>query len=112
MDTNDILKQTHAALVKKAKEHIAIEGKAKVAAEIGNAIIDYGKLWTEGLADDGALSTDEANAIQTKFAALVDSHVPSYGGTGVNIAWNGLSLFGIGWIGLRKYLAKWFKLDL
>lgn len=112
MTTNEILKEVHAALVEKAAQRIAIEGKAKVAAEIGSAIIDYGKLWTEGLADDGKLSSDEAKKITMKFDSLVDTHVPSYGGTGVNIAWNGLTIFGLGWVGLRKYLAKWFKLNL
>lgn len=112
MNTNEILKEVHAALVEKAKARIAIEGKAKVAAEIGNAIIDYGKLWSKGLADDGVLSDEECEKIKTKFAALADAHIPSYDGTGVKIAWSGLSLFGIGWKGLKHYLAKWFKLDL
>lgn len=112
MTTNDILKEVHGALVKKAQTRIAIEGKAKVAAEIGDAIIEYGKLWTEGLADDGTLSDEEAAKIQTKFAALVDTHIPSCEGTGVNIAWNGLSLFGLGWKGIKAYLVKWFGLAL
>lgn len=112
MNTNEILKEIHGALVEKAKARIAIEGKAKVAAEIGNAVILYGKLWTEGLADDGTLSDEEAAKIKTMFAALADTHIPSYDGTGVKIAWGGLSLFGIGWKGLKHYLAKWFKLDL
>ena len=112
MNTNDILREIHAALVEKAKERIAIEGKAKVAAEIGNAIIDYGKLWTEGLADDGKLSIDECLKIKQRFDGLVCTHVPAYSGSGVGIAWNGLSFLGLGWKGLKHYLAKWFKLDL
>lgn len=112
MTTNEILKEIHAALVEKAAQRIAIEGKAKVAAEIGNAIIDYGKLWTKGLSNDGKLSGDETEKITGKFDALIDEHVPAYSGSGVGIAWNGLSFFGLGWKGLKHYLAKWFKLDL
>jgi len=111
MDTNDILVEIHAALVRKAEDRIAIEGKAKVAAEIGNAIIDYGKLWTKGLADDGRLSPGECNAIAEKFNALVKAHVPAYSGSGVKYAWEGLTFFGIGWSGLKAKLRDWFKLD-
>lgn len=112
MSTNDILITLHDALVAKAQERVAVEGKAKVATEIGNAIIDYGKMWTEGLADDGRLSDDERIAINGKFAALIDAHVPSVDGATVGIAWNGLSFLGLGWKGLKHYCNKWFGLNL
>ena len=112
MNTNDILKTLHNALVAKAQERIAVDGKAKVAAEIGNAIISYGKCWTEGLSDDGRLSDVERTAIEAKFAAIVDVHVPYAKGTGVKIAWDGLSFFGIGWQGLKHYFNRWFGLGL
>ena len=112
MTTNDILVEIHDALVEKAATRIKVDGKAKVAAEIGNAIIEYGKCWTEGLSDDGALSKEEAAAIRAKFNTIVTAHVPSYEGSGVNIAWNGLSLFGLGWKGLKSYLNKWFGLAM
>ena len=112
MNTNDAIKQVHDALVAKAQERVAVEGKAKVATKIGNAIIDYGKMWTEGLADDGRLSDAERTAIDAKFASLIDAHVPDVGGTAVGIAWNGISLFGIGWKGLKHYCNKWFGLNL
>lgn len=112
MSTNDILKTLHDALVAKAQEHVAVEGKAKVATEIGNAIIDYGRMWTEGLSDDGRISDAERTAIDAKFASLVDEHVPSVGGAAVGIAWNGLSFFGLGWKGLKTLCNKWFGLNL
>lgn len=112
MNTNDILKALHDALVEKAQERVAVEGKAKVATEIGNAIIDYGRMWTEGLSDDGRISDAERTAIDAKFAALIDAHVPAAAGAAVGIAWNGLSLFGIGWRGLKTYCNKWFGLNL
>lgn len=112
MNSNDILKQLHDALVAKAQERIAVEGKAMVATEIGNAIIDYGKMWTEGLSDDGRLSDAECIAIDAKFASLIDAHVPSVSGAAVGVAWNGLSFFGIGWKGLKHFCNKWFGLSL
>lgn len=112
MSTNDILKTLHDALVAKAQGRVAVEGKAKVATEIGNAIIDYGKMWTEGLSDDGRISDAERAAIDDKFASLVDKHVPSVGGAAVGIAWNGLSFFGLGWKGLKTCCNKWFGLNL
>lgn len=112
MNTNEILKNLHDALVAKAQECVAVEGKAKVATEIGNAIIDYGKMWTEGLSDNGRLSDAECWAIDAKFAELVDKHVPSADGAGVKIAWNGISIFGLGWKGLKAYVNKWFGLAI
>lgn len=112
MTTNEILKKLHDALVAKAQERVVVEGKVKVAAEIGNAIIDYGRMWTEGISDDGWISDAERTAIDAKFAELVDKHVPSAAGMAVGIAWNGISLFGIGWKGLKHYCNKWFGLNL
>ena len=111
MNTNEILKTLHDALVAKAQERV-VEGKVKVAAEIGNAIIDYGRMWTEGISDDGWISDAERTAIDAKFAELVDKYVPSADGAGVKIAWNGISIFGLGWKGLKAYVNKWFGLDI
>lgn len=112
MSTNDILITLHDVLVAKAQERVKAEGKAKVAAEIGNAIIEYGKMWTEGLADDGCISDDERLAINAKFTSLIDAHVPSVDGAAVGIAWKGLSFLGFGWKGLKFYCNKWFGLAL
>lgn len=112
MSTNDILKTLHDALVAKAQERVAVEGKAKAATEIGNAIIDYGRMWTEGLSDDGRISDAERTAIDAKFASLIDEHVPSVDGVAVGVAWNGLSFFGLGWKGLKALCNKWFGLNL
>ena len=47
-----------------------------------------------------------------KFASLIDEHVPAADGMAVRIAWNGISIFGIGWKGLKHYCNKWFGLNL
>ena len=46
------------------------------------------------------------------FGATVDKWVPKQSGVGVSLLWNGFSLFGIGWKGLKHYLEKWFDLEL
>lgn len=42
MNTNDILKTLHDALVAKAQERVAVEGKAKVAASLKNILAYFG----------------------------------------------------------------------
>ena len=44
-NTNDAIKQVHAALVAKAKSHCAVDGSNRLALDIGAKLADYGKEW-------------------------------------------------------------------
>ena len=112
MNTNDMLKDVHAALVKKAAEKCAVEGSAKTAIQIGRDIVAYGQAWMDAFADDGKVSEEEKDKILFAFADILDKHVPAAENSAVKIAWNGLSIFGIGWAGLRKKLNEWFGLGI
>ena len=112
MTTNDILKEVHAAMVTKVAERCKTGDKGKIAAEIGTAIIDYGKTWTEGIADDGELSSEERMRICAKFAEIIDAKVPAADGLGVSAAYNGITFFGLGFKGIKYYLNTWFNLGL
>ena len=50
--------------------------------------------------------------MDTKFSDVVEKHLPPVDNSAVKIAWNGLSIFGIGWAGLRSKLNDWFGLKL
>lgn len=112
MDTNNILKEVHAALVEKAAAKCAVEGNAKTAIQIGRDIVAYGQAWMDAFADDGKVSDKEKDNILIAFAGILDKHVPTVENSAVKIAWNGLSFFGIGWAGLRKKLNEWFALGI
>ena len=112
MSTNDILCELHAALVAKARERCRVEGDNRTALEIAGALIDYGKLWSEAFANDGVMDDAEELAIIAKGDEIIRNKVPSIENSGVKIAWNGLSLFGIGWSGLKAKLREWFGLSL
>ena len=112
MESNEILKQIHAAAVAKAAERCFFEGSAKTAIEIGREIVAYGQAWIDAFADDGTITQIEATCINAAFGRLVDKRVPNISGKTVGIAWNGLSIFGIGWAGLRSKLNDWFGLKL
>ena len=45
MDTNNILKDVHAALVEKAAAKCRVEGSAATAIRIGRDIVAYGQTW-------------------------------------------------------------------
>lgn len=112
MSTNDILCEIHAALVAKARERCKVEGNNKAALEIADAVMAYGKLWSEAFANDGAIDDLEEKSIVTKGECFIRFRIPSIDNAGVKIAWNGLSLFGIGWVGLKAKLSEWFGLSL
>lgn len=112
MSTNDILCELHAALVAKARERCRVAGNNKTAIEIADALMNYGKLWSEAFANDGAMDDVEQLAIIAKGDEIIRSKVPSINNSGVKIAWNGLSLFGIGRSGLKAKLREWFGLSL
>lgn len=112
METNEILKQIHAAAVAKAAEKCRVEGSAKTAIEIGREIVAYGQVWIDAFADDGMISGDEATRINAAFGGLVDKRIPNVSGKTVGIAWNGLSFFGLGWKGAKHYINKWFGFAL
>lgn len=112
MESNEILKQIHAAAVAKAAEKCRVEGSAKTAIEIGREIVAYGQAWIDAFADDGKISQVEATRINAAFGGLIDKRVPNVSNSTVGHAWNGLSFFGIGWKGVKFYVNKWFGFSL
>jgi hypothetical protein len=112
MDTNNILKDIHAALVEKAAAKCRVEGSAATAIRIGRDIVAYGQTWIDAFADDGKISEAEKDNILAAFSDVVEKHLPPVDNSAVKIAWNGLSIFGIGWAGLRSKLNDWFGLKL
>ena len=118
MKTNDILKTTHLAVVQKVAAQCAIDGSSKKAVEIGNAIIKYGKTWTDGFANDGRLDEAEVGKIQSAFASLVNKHVPDIDSPAVAIVYDGIdswflrTFFKIKFKGLKHYFNKWFGLEV
>lgn len=112
MESNEILKQIHAAVVAKAAEKCRVEGSAKTAIEIGREIVAYGQSWIDAFADDGTISGEEATRINAAFGGLVDKRIPNVSGKTVGIAWNGLSFLGLGWKGVKFYVNKWFGFSL
>ena len=112
MESNDIIKKIHREAVRKVAAKCAVEGGGKTAVEIGNAIIAYGKTWTEGLANDGVIDEEEIANTCAVFDALVDKNIPNIDGVGVSVAYNGFTIFGFGFKGIKHYLNKWFGLGL
>lgn len=112
MESNEILKQIHAAAVAKAAEKCRVEGSAKTAIEIGREIVAYGQAWIDAFADDGTISGNEETRINAAFDELIDKRVPNISNSTVGIAWNGLSFLGIGWKGAKHYINKWFGFSL
>ena len=112
METNEILKQIHAAAVAKAAEKCRVEGSAKTAIEIGREIVAYGQVWIDAFADDGTITGEEVTRINAAFGGLVDKRVPNVSGVMVGIAWSGLSFRGIGLKGAKHYINKWFGFAL
>ena len=113
MNTNDAIKQVHAALVAKAKAKCAVEGNNKFALEVGGKVAEYGSSWAASFGDDGVLDDDEERALNEKFNALVDTYIPKKDGVLVDKAWNGFSIFFINvFRGVKNYLNEWFGLEL
>lgn len=112
MNSNKVIKQIHLAAVRKTAENIALTGNKQKAAAVGNAFVRYGQLWTNGLANDGRIDEREVAAIAAEFDALVDAHIPAVDSVAVGFAYDGVSIFGLGWKGVKHYLNKWFRLGL
>lgn len=108
MSTNEILERVHAAMVARVAEKCRIEGSAKTAIEIGKEIVAYGQTWIDAFADDGSISAEEAIRINAAFDEVVEKRIPDIENKTVGIAWNGLTVFGFGWKGIKSYLNKWF----
>jgi len=111
MTTNDIIKKVYAAVVKKAAQKSIEDQSTKVALEAGGDVAAIGQTWISSFKDGNIDDAEEAN-LNSVFGATVDKWVPMQEGIGVSLLWNGFSLLGFGWKGLRHYLEKWFGLDL
>lgn len=109
MKSNEIIKQIHSEIVRKVAKSCKLEGNGKLAAEIGTALIEYGKTWTEGLANDGEIDFNEVERISNAFGQMIDKYVPEVDNFAIGIAYNGIWPF---WGGLKKKLNKWFGLNL
>lgn len=113
MDTNDCIKQVHAALVAKAKAKCDVDGNNKLALEIGAKVAEYGAAWAAAFGNDGKLDEDEERALDAKFNAIVDAHLPKREGVLVEKAWNGFSILFVNvFKGVKNYLNEWFGLEL
>lgn len=113
MDTNEAIKQVHAALVEKAKAKCAVEGNNKFALEVGGKVAEYGSAWASAFGNDGVLDDDEERQLVAKFNALVDAYIPKKDGVLVDKAWNGFSFCLIKiFKGVKNYLNEWFGLEM
>ena len=117
MNTNDAIKQVHAALVAKAKAKCAVEGNNKFALEVGGRVAEYGSALATAFGNDGVLDDDEERQLVAKFNAIVDTYLPKKDGVLVEKAWNGARIgfkhFGIELFkGVKNYLNEWFGLEL
>ena len=111
MNSNDIIKKIYAAAVKKAAKKSFEDKNTKVALEVGGDVAAIGQTWIASFKDGNIDATEEQN-LNAVFGATVDKWVPKQSGAGVILLWNGFSLFGLGWKGLKYYLEKWFGLEL
>ena len=113
MDTNDAIKQIHAALVAKAKAKCSVDGNNKFALEVGGKVAEYGSAWAEAFGNDGKLDDDEERALNAKFNSIIDAYLPNKDGILVEKAWNGFSILFINvFKGVKSYLNEWFGLEL
>ena len=113
MDTNECLKQIHAALVAKAKERCEVSGNNQLALEISSKVAEYGSSWAAGFGNDGKIDDEEERVLNAKFNALVDAYIPKKDGILVDKAWNGFSFCLINvFKGVKNYLNEWFGLEL
>ena len=113
MNTNDAIKQIHAALVAKAKAKCSVDGNNKFALEVGGKVAEYGSAWAASFGNDGVLDDAEEDALNRQFAAIVDNYIPKKDGILVEKAWNGFSILFINvFKGVKNYLDEWFGLEL
>ena len=112
MNSNDCIKMVHNALIDKLAERCAVDGNARYAIEIGRDLAAYGQRIAAAFADDGKISDVEKEDICAQFAEKVVPHIPAVDNSGVSIAWNGFTFFGLGWKGLKYHLNKLFDLGV
>ena len=113
MNTNECLKQIHAALVANAKKCCAVDGSNKLALEIGSKVAEYGSAWAAAFGNDGVRDDDEERQLVAKFNEIVDTYLPKKEGVLVDKAWNGFSILFINvFKGVKNYLNEWFGLEL
>ena len=112
MNSNDIIKDIYAAILKKQKKHCIEDGTAKTAVDLGNDVIEVGKTWTDSFANDGKIDDAEEAKMNEVFAAKTDKWIPNVSGVVVSMLYNGVTFFGIGWKGLKYYLNKMWDLGL
>ena len=112
MNSNDIIKQVYATIIKKQKTHCIEDGTAKTAVELGNDLIEVGQTWTNSFSNDGKIDDDEEKKMLEVFNAKVDKWIPNVSGVAVSLAYNGITFFGVGWKGLKYYLNKFWDLGL
>lgn len=112
MNSNDIIKQIYAKIIEKQKKHCIEDGTAKTAIEFGSDVAEVGKTWGDSFSYDGKIDDLEEKEMNAVFAAKVDKWIPNVSGTTVSLAWNGFTIFGIGWKGLKYYLNKLWDLGL
>lgn len=112
MKSNDIVKKVYAAIVRKAQSKIAAGAPGQLAADVGDDVIAVGQTWTSAIGNDGKISDEEAAKMTDVFDTVVDRRIPAVDTIAVTFLWEGFSLFGIGWRGLKYYLNKWFDLGL
>ena len=111
MSINDIIKKIYAAAVKKASKKSFEDKNTKVALEVGGDVAAIGQTWIASFKDGNIDATEEEN-LNAVFGATVDKWIPEQEGLGASLLWNGFSIFGLGWKGLKYYLEKWFGLEL
>ena len=113
MTTNDCIKQTHAAIVAKAKAKCAVDGNNKLALEISGKIAQYGSAWAVAFGNDGKLDDVEERELIAKFNSIVDTYIPNRDGVLVDKAWNGFSILFVNvFKGVKNYINDWFGLEL
>lgn len=113
MTLKKIIKEVYAAFIEKARRNCQAEGSARVAVVVGNDLVKVGQTWTKAFADDGSISEAEAAEMNSVAGEFIDAHVPEVnGGFALRVVYNGFSVFGFGWKGLKFYLNQWFGLEL
>lgn len=112
MTLKEILKEVYAGFVAKAQKDVEAGEKAIEIASVGNDVIAVGKTWTEAIGDDGKISDAEAKKMNDVFGDVVDRRCPDVSGAALTFVYNGFTVFGIGFKGLKHYLNKWFGIDL
>lgn len=105
MDTNEEIKQLHAALVRKVAEKCAVEGSAVTAIAIGNDVMQYGAKWMDGFSNDGKIDESEMKVICESFNGIVDNRIR-------NQHFASLGFVAILWRFVKSSIVRKFSLDL